>query len=72
MKFWAVLGSRCCRGKKLPTAMSMQFFGWFFQLFVGKKKFKIFKKYCSIRTETLHSIKAKEISKHFGKYSIWG
>ena len=28
MKFWAVLGSRCCREKKnLPTAISMQLFG---------------------------------------------
>ena len=27
MKFWAVLGSRGCREKKLPTAISMQLFG---------------------------------------------
>ena len=27
MKFWAVLGSRGCREKKIPTAISMQLFG---------------------------------------------
>ena len=27
MKFWAVLGSRGCREKNLPTAISMQLFG---------------------------------------------
>jgi hypothetical protein len=37
MKFWAVLGSRGCREKKLSAAISMQLFGWFIQLFVGKK-----------------------------------
>ena len=42
MKFWAVLGSRGCREKKLPTVC--KFFGWFFVLFVGKNFFfKIFK-----------------------------
>ena len=37
MKFWAVLGTWGCREKNLSTAISMQLFGWFFQLFVGKK-----------------------------------
>ena len=41
MKFWAVLGSRDCREKNLPTAT---FWGGFFQLFVCKKKFEIFVK----------------------------
>jgi hypothetical protein len=39
MKFWTVLGSQGCREIKLPTAISMQLLGWFFQLFVGKKHF---------------------------------
>ena len=38
MKFLAVLGSRGCREKKLPTAISMQLFGVGFSTFVGKKK----------------------------------
>ena len=40
MKFWAVLGSRGCREKNLTTAISMQFLGCFFQLFVGNIFFK--------------------------------
>jgi hypothetical protein len=44
MKFWAVLGSRGCREKNLPTAISMQFFGVVFSTFCGQKKFKIKKK----------------------------
>ena len=43
MKFWAVLGSRGCREKKtsqLPLVSN--FLGWFFQLFVGKRKLKTF------------------------------
>ena len=66
MKFWAVLGSRGCKEKKLPTAISMQ-------LFVSKKKIiKIIKNYFSIRTEKLHSIKTKKILKNFGRYFILG
>jgi hypothetical protein len=38
MKFWAVLGSWCCREKKLPTAISMQLFGVVFSTFSGQKK----------------------------------
>jgi hypothetical protein len=38
MKFWAVLGSRGCREKKLPTAISMQLFGVVFSTFCGQKK----------------------------------
>ena len=38
MKLWSVLGSRGCREKNLPTAISMQLLGVVFQLFVGKKK----------------------------------
>jgi hypothetical protein len=37
IKFWAVLGSRGCREKKLPTAISMQFFGVVFSTFWGQK-----------------------------------
>ena len=33
MKIWAVLGSRGCREKNLPTAISMQLFGVFFSTF---------------------------------------
>ena len=59
MNFWAVLGSRGCRDKKLPTPKQLfEFF--FFQIFVGKKK------YCSIRTEKLHNtIKATKIFKKY-------
>jgi hypothetical protein len=38
MKFWAVLGSWGCRGKKLPTAISMQIFGVVFSTFYGQQK----------------------------------
>ena len=38
MKFWAVLGSRGCREKNLPTAISMQLFGVVFSTFCGQKK----------------------------------
>ena len=38
MKFWAVLGSRGCSEKKLPTAISMQLFGVVFSTFCGQKK----------------------------------
>ena len=37
MKFWAVLGSRGCREKQVPTAISKQLFEVVFELFVGKK-----------------------------------
>ena len=37
MKFWAVLGSRGCREKKLPTAISMQIFWVVFSTFCGQK-----------------------------------
>ena len=55
MKFWAGLGSRGCREKNLPTAISMQLFGVVFSTFCGQIGFLIFKKYFSIRTEKLHS-----------------
>jgi hypothetical protein len=43
MKFWAVLGSRGCREKNLPTAMSMQLFEVVFSTFCGQKStFKFF------------------------------
>ena len=38
MKFWAVLGSRGCREKNLPTAISMQLFGVIFSTFCGQKQ----------------------------------
>ena len=37
VKFWAVLGSWCCRGKNLPTAINMQLFGVVFSAFCGQK-----------------------------------
>ena len=56
MKFWAVLGSRGCREKKLPTAISMQLFEVVFSTFCGQKNiFKFFEKYFSIRTKKLHN-----------------
>ena len=36
MKLWAVLGSRGCREEKLPTAISIQFFGVVFSTFSGQ------------------------------------
>ena len=42
MKFWAVLGSRDCREKNLPTAISMQLFGVFFFMFSRAKNIYIF------------------------------
>jgi hypothetical protein len=39
MKFWAVLGSRGCREKNLPTAISKQLFQVVFSTFCGQKKF---------------------------------
>jgi hypothetical protein len=73
MKFWAVLGSRGCREKKTPNCHKYATFrGGFFQFLWAKKKFEFFKKYFSIRTEKLHSIKAKKILKCFGKYLILG
>ena len=36
MKFWAVLGSRGCREKKLPIARSMQLFEVVFSTFCGQ------------------------------------
>ena len=38
MKFWAVLGSRGCREKKLPTAISMQLFEVVFSTFCLQTK----------------------------------
>jgi hypothetical protein len=39
MKFWAVLGSRGCREKNLPTAISMQLFEVVFSTFCGQKTY---------------------------------
>jgi hypothetical protein len=62
MKFWAVLGSRGRREKKLPTAISMQFFEVVFSTFCGQKNvFKFEKKYLSIRTKKLHNKKLSNI-----------
>jgi hypothetical protein len=38
IKFWAALGSLGCTEKTLPTAISMQILGLFFQLLQEKKK----------------------------------
>ena len=63
MKFWAVLGSQGCREKKTPNCHKYATCrGGFFQFLVGKKKLEFFlKRYFIIRTEKLHSIKAKKI-----------
>ena len=39
MKFWAVLGSRGCREKKIPTAISMKLSGVVSYVFMVKKLF---------------------------------
>ena len=41
MKFWAVLGSRGCREKKLPTAISMQLF-WVFFVLMSRNHYDFF------------------------------
>jgi hypothetical protein len=38
IKFWAVLGSRGCKEKKLPIAISMQLFEVVFSTFCGQKE----------------------------------
>jgi hypothetical protein len=40
MNFWAILGRRGCREKKLPTAISKQLFEVVFSTFFGQKKIK--------------------------------
>jgi hypothetical protein len=48
------------RGKKGSGPILSNFFGWFFQFFMGKKLKKyIFYLHCSVRTEKLHKIKLK-------------
>ena len=55
------------RGKKGSGPILSNFFGWFFQFFMGKKKkFKFFLHF-SVRTEKLHKIKLKFFKKCFGK-----
>jgi len=69
MKFWAGLGSQGCRENKTPKCHKYApflAFGWFFQLFVGKKKWK----HCSIRTVKLHRKKVKKIY-FWGKFFIF-
>jgi hypothetical protein len=62
MKFWAVLGSRGCREKNLPTAISMQPFEVVFSTFCGQKTiFELKKKYFSIRINKLHNKKLSNI-----------
>ena len=39
--FWVVLDSRCCREKKIQTAISMQLWRPFFLCFMGKKIFAL-------------------------------
>ena len=51
MKFWAVLGRRGCREKKLPTAMSMQLFGVVFSTFCGQKELKKYPKNCILMAD---------------------
>jgi hypothetical protein len=62
MKFLAVLGSRGCREKNLPTAISMQLLGVVFSTFCGQKIIlENFEKHPSVRSEKLHKIKLKNI-----------
>ena len=68
MKFWAVLGSQGCREKNTPNCYKYAtFWGGFFIFLWAKKSLEFKKKYFSIRTEKLHSIKTKKILKIFGK-----
>ena len=55
-------------GKKGSGPILSNFLGWFFQLFMGKKKnlFEFFL-HCSVRTEKLHKIKLKFFKSFFGK-----
>ena len=58
-QFWAGLGSRANTVKTLGPKMSK-----FRVLFSrAKNKFKLFVKYCSVRTEKLHLIKVKKVKK---------
>ena len=55
-------------GKKWSGPILSNFFGWFFQFFVGKKFFFFeFFLHCSVRTKKLHKIKLKFFKKNFGK-----
>ncbi len=74
MKFCVVLGSGGCREKNLPTTTSRQLFGVVFSTFCGQKNNLDFfsKKYFNIRTEKLHSIKAKKKKRKIRKYFILG
>ena len=64
MKFWAVLGSRGCRENKGSGPIMSNFLGWFFQLFVVKKKIKKFE---NIVASALKSCIEKSLKKIF-----WG
>ena len=59
------------RGKKGSGPILINFFGWFFQFLMGKKK-KIldFFFHFSVPTEKLHKIKLKFFKKFFGKKII--
>ena len=75
MKFWAglVWAVGAAEKKNFPTAISMQLFGVVFSTFCEqKKKLNLKNIYFSIRTEKLHSIKAKKIFKKIEKYFILG
>ena len=70
IKFWAILGCQGCREKTLPTAISMQLFGVVFYCFEGQFLFYFFLEYPSIRTEKLHSIKAKKIFQNLESFIL--
>ena len=55
------------RGKKGSGPILSNFFGWFFQFLMGKKKKFEFFLHFSVRTEKLHKIKLKFFKKIFGK-----
>ena len=52
---------------KMFGPIMSNFWGRFFQLFVGKKKKNFFWKHCSVRTEKLHRKKVKFFIFFFGK-----
>jgi hypothetical protein len=70
--FWADLanlGMTKTAEQKLKYAT---FEGVFFNFSGAKKVLNYFKRYCSVCTKKLHSIKVKKVLEKFGKYFILG
>ena len=53
---WAVWAAQAARKQKWIWVILSNFWGWFFQLFVGKIFFKSFKQYFSVCIEKLHKM----------------